>query len=109
MLVFSESTDGQQTLKRYSISLSAITIRGRDLVRTIALSDGNSSQVTESKNIIHVSGIRAYVEQLTVPGANAFLPMLLILWVAIAAIIVEILPFKLMVETWALCGHFQSL
>lgn len=106
MLIFCDSADGQQTLKRASISLSSISISGRDLYRTTALSEGNSSQTTQFGNRIYVSRIQDYVEQLTVLGASTSMTMLLILFVVIAAIVVGILLPKLIPETRALCGHF---
>lgn len=42
------------------------------------------------------------------PGANPFMAMLFILSVVIVAMVVGILLLKLIVETWALCGHFPE-
>jgi hypothetical protein len=65
-------------------------------------SSGNSSiQAT-------VSGIQAYVEQLSVPQSNTFMTVLLIAAIVIAAIAVGILFFKVILETWALFGSFPK-
>ena len=64
-------------------------------------SSGSSLQTT-------VSGIEAYAEQLTVPQANTFMTVLLVVAIVIAAIIVGILLFKLILEIWALFGSFPE-
>ncbi|KIN04193.1 hypothetical protein OIDMADRAFT_178248 [Oidiodendron maius Zn] len=64
-------------------------------------SSGSSLQTT-------VSGIEAYAEQLTVPQANTFMTVLLVVAIVIAAIIVGILLFKLILEMWALFGSFPE-
>lgn len=55
-----------------------------------------------------VSGIQAYAEQLTVPDANAFMTILLILAIIIGVIVVGILLFKVILEAWALFGKFPE-
>jgi hypothetical protein len=55
-----------------------------------------------------VNGIKAYVEELSVPQANTFMTVLLIAAVVVAAIAVGILLFKVILETWALFGSFPK-
>jgi hypothetical protein len=55
-----------------------------------------------------VSGIQAYVEQLSVPQANTFMTVLLIVAIVIAAIAVGILLVKVILEFWALFGSFPK-
>jgi hypothetical protein len=55
-----------------------------------------------------VNGIKAYVEELSVPQANTFMTVLLIAAVVVAAIVVGILLFKVILETWALFGSFPK-
>jgi hypothetical protein len=71
--------------------------------------DANTSSAGASSNSgsslqTTVSGIEAYAEQLSVPQANTFMTVLLVVAIAIAAIIVGILLFKLILELWGLLG-----
>jgi hypothetical protein len=69
---------------------------------TAASSSSNSTVQTT------VNGIKAYVEELSVPQANTFMTVLLIAACVIAAIAVGILFFKVILETWALFGSFPK-
>lgn len=55
-----------------------------------------------------LNGIKAYVEELSVPEANTFLTVLLIVACVIAIIVVGILLCKVILETWALFGSFPK-
>jgi Transient receptor potential (TRP) ion channel/ML-like domain len=71
----------------------------------------NSSTTASSSNSTiqtTVNGIKAYVEELSVPQANTFMTVLLIGACIIAAIAVGILLFKVILETWALFGSFPK-
>ena len=68
-------------------------------------SSGNSTS-SNSKQSHLVQGIQGYVEQLTIPQANTFMTVLLIFAIVIAAIVVGILLFKVILEGWALFGSF---
>lgn len=57
---------------------------------------------------VTVSGIRAYVEQLSIPSASTFMTVLLIVSIVIAAITVGILLVKVILEAWALIGRFPE-
>ncbi|KAH6666562.1 hypothetical protein B0J14DRAFT_194202 [Halenospora varia] len=65
-----------------------------------------SSNATTS--VFTVSGIKAYAEELSVPSANTFMTVLLIVACVIGAIAVGILFFKVILETWALFGSFPK-
>lgn len=69
---------------------------------------GNSTGSEDSKVTHLVHGIQGYVEQLTIPQANTFMTVLLIFAIAIAAIAVGILLFKLILEVWALFASFPK-
>ena len=72
-------------------------------------SSGTSQGVTSSGSSGEshlVQGITAYAEQLTVPQANTFMTVLLIFAIVVAAIVVGILLFKVILEAWALFGTF---
>lgn len=71
-----------------------------------------STSATNNKDQEFVSGIQAYVEQLSIPSSNTFMTVLLVWAIAVAAIIVLILLFKAILEGWAQCGklspYFES-
>lgn len=72
--------------------------------------DGSSSTTFDSsdRTMHYVHGIQAYVEELTIPQANTFMTVLLVFAIIVAAIIVGILLFKVILETWALFGTFPK-
>ena len=55
-----------------------------------------------------VKGIQGYVEELAIPNGNTFMTVLLIFAIVVAAITVSILLFKVILESWALCGSFPK-
>ncbi|KXT18802.1 hypothetical protein AC579_8252 [Pseudocercospora musae] len=72
--------------------------------------DSTSSNSTSSQNTKDekfVSGIQAYVEQLSIPSANTFMTVLLIWAIVVAAIIVLILLGKCILEAWATFGKLS--
>lgn len=70
---------------------------------------GGSNSTEEGNKESHfVQGVQAYVEQLTVPQSNVFMTVLLVFAIAIAAVIVGILLFKVILELWALCASFPK-
>jgi len=70
---------------------------------------GNSNQTEQEEKIMHyVSGIQAFAEQLQIPESNTFMTALMIFLIVIAAIVVGILLFKVILETWALFGTFPK-
>jgi Transient receptor potential (TRP) ion channel/ML-like domain len=81
------------------------------LIRDSISTNINSSTTAGSSNSTvqtTVNGIKAYVEELSVPQANTFMTVLLIAAVVVAAIVVGILLFKVILETWALFGSFPK-
>ncbi|KAK0734158.1 hypothetical protein B0T26DRAFT_57158 [Lasiosphaeria miniovina] len=57
---------------------------------------------------VAVSGIEGYVQELSIPSANTFMTVLLIVAIVIAAIAVGILLVKVVLEFWALFGSFPK-
>jgi hypothetical protein len=55
-----------------------------------------------------VDGISAYVEQYSVPEENTFMTVLLVFAIVVAACVVGILLFKVILEAWALWGKFPK-
>ena len=76
--------------------------------------DGNttgSANGTDSSNqkVMHyVHGMQAYVEQLSIPQANTFMTVLLVVAIVIAAITVGILLTKVLLEAFALAGNLPK-
>lgn len=66
-------------------------------------SSSSNSEVTET-----VQGIKAYVEELSIPDANTFMTVLLIVACIMAAIILIILLVKVILEAWALFGNLPK-
>ncbi|CAG8976230.1 hypothetical protein HYALB_00011994 [Hymenoscyphus albidus] len=102
-LVYSGSSNSS-TPKR---SLDLMSLMARDSLST---STNASTDATSTTSTIEaqVSGIKAYANQLSVPSANTFMTVLLIVACVIAAIAVGILFFKVILETWALFGSFPK-
>ncbi|KAJ5585369.1 uncharacterized protein N7459_005169 [Penicillium hispanicum] len=110
---FRQATGGNLTDNSYayltSVSdTSSSSKRSLDLVgRAVTIlprSDSNSS----STDLTSVSGLKNLAEELMVPSANIFMNVLLIFAIVVAAIVVGILLFKVILETWALYGKFPK-
>lgn len=103
--------DGTSVSKRSYELLTAGFLQVRDSLETSV--DSATSSSIESSNSTStvettVDGIKAYVEQLSIPSANTFMTVLLIVACVVAAIAVGILLFKVILETWALFGSFPE-
>lgn len=70
--------------------------------------NGTEDGATDNKVMHAVKGIQGFVEEYTIPDGNAFMTVLLVFAIVIAAITVGILLFKVILETWALCGSFPK-
>lgn len=70
---------------------------------TTAADTSSTSGVTET-----VQGIKAYVEELSIPDANTFMTVLLIVSCVMAAIICIILLIKVVLEAWSLFGKLPD-
>jgi len=107
-LVYSDGSNSSVTKRSFDGFLDgALMIRDSLSTSANASSASSSSNGTSSiQTTVH--GIQAYVEQLSVPQANTFMTVLLIVACVIAAIAVGILFFKVVLETWALFGSFPK-
>lgn len=76
-------------------------------INTTAPASGENSGMPDDMRAT-VTGIQAYVNQLSIPSANTFMTVLLAVAIAIVAIAVGILLFKLILEFWALFGSFPK-
>ncbi|EHA54827.1 hypothetical protein MGG_15749 [Pyricularia oryzae 70-15] len=77
-------------------------------INTTAPASGQENSGMPDNLRTTVTGIQAYVNQLSIPSANTFMTVLLIVAIAIVAIAVGILLFKLILEFWALFGNFPK-
>lgn len=73
-----------------------------------AVNTTGSSNTTDTKTPHWVKGIQGYVEQYSVPESNTFMTVLLVFAIVIAAIVVGILLFKVILEAWAMFGKFPK-
>ncbi|KAH7354572.1 hypothetical protein BKA66DRAFT_430354 [Pyrenochaeta sp. MPI-SDFR-AT-0127] len=87
-------------------SLSSALLWARDELNTNLNSTDDGA--SDSKVMHAVKGIQGFVEEYTIPDGNAFMTVLLVFAIVIAAITVGILLFKVILETWALCGSFPK-
>jgi hypothetical protein len=94
------------TLSKRSFDMDDWHLFIRDVATNANATSGNST--AESKPMHFVHGIQGYVEKLSIPQSNTFMTVLLIFAIVIAAIIVGILLFKVILETWALFGTFPK-
>lgn len=86
---------------------SFVHLVARDIETSVnETSGGNSTSLSDMK--MTVSGISAYVQQLSVPKSNTFMTVLLVIAIIIAAIAVGILLVKVVLEGWALFGNFPK-
>ncbi|RMZ83026.1 hypothetical protein DV738_g1378, partial [Chaetothyriales sp. CBS 135597] len=74
---------------------------------TDSTTSADSTESTSSTQL-YVEGIEAYIEQYSIPDTNTFMTLLLFFLIVVAAIVVGILLFKVILETWAICGSFPK-
>jgi hypothetical protein len=95
---------GMNVTKR---ALDTVLLWTRDELNTEV--NGTEQSSSEDNKVMHsVKGIQGYVEELSIPNGNTFMTVLLIFAIVIAAITVGILLFKVILESWALCGKFPK-
>lgn len=111
-LVYSNgsSSDANPKMKRgLNLVVGAGDLAARSVSTSYNESDTDQEDKGDDGGLKHViSGIDAYVEQLTIPRANTFMTVLLIFAIVIAAIAVGILLLKVILEAWALYGNFPK-
>jgi hypothetical protein len=69
---------------------------------------GNTTTSGNAKDQKFVSGIQAYVEQLSIPSENTFMTLLLIWAIVVAALIVGVLLIKVVLEGWSMIGKLPK-
>ncbi len=103
-LIFGDGSSNQVSKRAYEAILQIRNSISTNVNSSTTAASSNSNSTIQTT----VSGIKAYVEELSVPQANTFMTVLLITAVVIAAIAVGILLFKVILETWALFGSFPK-
>lgn len=102
-------SDGSTVATTTNMARRAFEFVVRDISTSVnGTGSGSSSSGSSGKESHLVSGIQGYVEQLTIPQANTFMTVLLIFAIVVAVIVVGILLFKVILETWALFGSFPK-
>jgi hypothetical protein len=99
--ILSVDNTGVNLTKR---SFDTMLLWARDELNTEV--NGTESASEDNKVMHFAEGMQLYVERLTIPNGNTFMTVLLIFAIVVAAIIVGILLFKVILESWALCGNF---
>ncbi|GAB7360814.1 hypothetical protein MBLNU230_g0801t1 [Neophaeotheca triangularis] len=115
-LVYEKNDNSGANLTRRAVKSALLFIRDGTEVTvdgetTTVGGDGESTkqnQDEDSKEMHYVEGIQGYVEQLQIPQANTFMTILLVFAIVVAAIIVGILLFKVILEIWALFGNLPK-
>ncbi|EFQ95901.1 hypothetical protein CFE70_000759 [Pyrenophora teres f. teres 0-1] len=71
--------------------------------------DGNATDNSgDNKIMVYAKDMQGYIQEYSIPDRNAFMTVLLVFAIIIAAITVGILLFKVILETWALFGSFPK-
>lgn len=115
-LVFPDGTTqstNSSTLKFKRAIDDFVFLASRQIETTVNTTTPNANVTADPNSFtnsirVAVSGIEGYVEQLSIPSANTFMTVLLIVAIAIAAIAVGILLVKVILEFWALFGSFPK-
>ena len=105
-LVFPDGTTapGNSSLLKVKRAMEGFAILAKRQVETSvgeADDDDEMGAISET-----VSGIKAYVQQLSIPESNTFMTVLLVVAIVIAAVTAGILLVKVVLEFWALFGNF---
>lgn len=98
ILLNSTSDDDETDLSRL---VKRISLDGIDL------SSGNGTGSDGSTTVLaKVAGIARFLEHIMIPNANSFMTVLLFFAIAMAAVVVIILLFRIFIEIW---GNFREL
>ncbi|SPN97590.1 related to calcium-related spray protein [Cephalotrichum gorgonifer] len=118
-LVFPDGTtapgNGSSSKAKRALETFAILARRQietsfDTTSPLAAEDTGTATGADDMGAIKeaVTGIQAYVQQLSIPESNTFMTVLLVVSIVIAAIAVGILLVKVVLEFWALFGNFPE-
>ena len=89
-------------------SLDSMMLWARDELNTDLNANSTGDNSGDNKVMVYAKDMQGYIQEYTIPDRNAFMTVLLIFAIIIAAITVGILLFKVILETWALFGSFPK-
>ena len=104
-LVFPDNTTVQTSS---DIAKRGLFLLARQVSTSINGTGNATATHSSPKNQTFVDGIQGYAEQLTIPDTNTFMTVLLVFAIVVAAIVVGILLFKVILEAWAIWGTFPK-
>ncbi|KAL2108462.1 hypothetical protein VUR80DRAFT_3796 [Thermomyces stellatus] len=112
-LVFADGTTAPGNSSFFSVKRAMEgfeMLAKRQIETTLGAAEDDESTGAPEMGVIReaVSGIQAYVQQLSIPESNTFMTVLLVVAIVIAATVVGILLVKAVLEFWALFGSFPS-
>ena len=110
-LVYSSSSNGVTngtTSSKHRRSFEQLTRNTRLYGRDNVQASVNGTTAADNGVMHYVHGMQAYVEQLSVPQANTFMTILLVVAIVIAAITVGILLTKVILEAFALGNNLPK-
>ncbi|RYN37587.1 hypothetical protein AA0119_g649 [Alternaria tenuissima] len=102
--------DQNSTLTKRSFDLlfSRDVLFARDELNTDINGNGTDEEGGDNKVIVYAKDMQGFIQEYTIPDRNAFMTVLLIFAIIVAAITVGILLLKVILETWALFGSFPK-
>ncbi|KAI0840672.1 TRP-domain-containing protein [Hypoxylon sp. FL0890] len=109
-LVYSDNSTSSPNSKFFKRALEDTFLAVRDIETSVNATTTNGTAATSTESTIReaVSGIQAFAQELSVPQANTFMTVLLIVAIVIGVIVVGILLIKVILEAWSLFGSFPE-
>ncbi|KAG2414208.1 hypothetical protein HFD88_003399 [Aspergillus terreus] len=105
----SSSNSSSNTKRAFNMVVTTADLVARELSTSFS-QDTNSTDSSDDDDTLKekLSGLEAWAAQYKVPAANTFMTVLLFFAIVVAAIVVGILLFKVILELWALYGTFPE-
>ncbi|KAI1134379.1 TRP-domain-containing protein [Hypoxylon sp. FL0543] len=109
-LVFPDNSTSSPSGKFFKRALEDTYLAVRDIETSVNATATNGTVATSTEATLRqaVSGIQAFAQQLSVPQANTFMTVLLIVAIVIGVIVVGILLIKVILEAWSLFASFPE-
>ncbi|RMZ69640.1 DUF907 domain [Pyrenophora seminiperda CCB06] len=97
-----------QNMTAVKRGLDSMVLYARDNLNTDLNDNSTAKDSGDNKVMVYAKDMQGYIQEYTIPDRNAFMTVLLVFAIIIAAITVGILLFKVILETWALFGSFPK-
>lgn len=110
-LVFQDGSTESLAERKFKRAMDIVArLAAREINTSVNETDTGSDDESgvETQVRVAVNGIKAYVEELSIPSSSTFMTVLLVVAIIIASIAVIILLVKVILETWALFGSFPK-